>query len=96
MLLGPGPLALFFVALASLLFFVPFSLQVSLGQDYLPNNMGTAAGVTLGLAVSAGGVASPVVGAVADNFGLLNALLPLVIFPAAACVLLTRMRDPRL
>lgn len=96
MLLVPGPLALFFVALASLLFFVPFSLQVSLGQDYLPNNMGTAAGVTLGLAVSAGGVASPVVGAVADNFGLLNALLPLVIFPAAACVLLTRMRDPRL
>lgn len=96
MLLVPGPLALVFVAIASLLFFVPFSLQVSLGQDYLPNNMGTAAGVTLGLAVSAGGVASPVVGAVADHYGLLYALLPLVVFPAAACVILARMKDPRL
>src|SRR5205807_2937318 len=34
---------------------IPFSVLVKLGQDYLPTRPGTAAGVTLGLAVSAGG-----------------------------------------
>jgi FSR family fosmidomycin resistance protein-like MFS transporter len=38
---------------------IPFSVLVKLGQDYLPSRPGTAAGVTLGLAVSAGGLAAP-------------------------------------
>ena len=44
---------------------IPFSVLVKLGQDYLPSRPGTASGVTLGLAVSAGGLAAPVFGAVA-------------------------------
>jgi FSR family fosmidomycin resistance protein-like MFS transporter len=38
---------------------IPFSVLVKLGQDYLPSRPGPAAGVTLGLAVSAGGLAAP-------------------------------------
>jgi FSR family fosmidomycin resistance protein-like MFS transporter len=37
----------------------PSVLLVKLGQDYLPTRRGTAASVTLGLAVSARGVAAP-------------------------------------
>jgi MFS transporter, FSR family, fosmidomycin resistance protein len=46
---------------------IPFSVHTTLGQEYLPNRIGTAAGVTSGLAVSAGGVLTPALGALADS-----------------------------
>ncbi|MER2083927.1 MAG: MFS transporter [Rhodococcus sp. (in: high G+C Gram-positive bacteria)] len=49
--------------------FLPFAPQVTLAQDYLPNRPGTASGVTLGLAMSVGGIASPLFGYLADHFG---------------------------
>jgi FSR family fosmidomycin resistance protein-like MFS transporter len=50
--------------------YVPFSPMVVMGQKYLPNRIGMASGVTLGLAVSVGGIAAPVLGKVADAHGL--------------------------
>ncbi|MDR2744848.1 MAG: MFS transporter [Desulfovibrio sp.] len=50
--------------------YVPFSPMVVMGQKYLPNRIGLASGVTLGLAVSVGGIAAPVLGKVADAHGL--------------------------
>ncbi|SEE89814.1 MFS transporter, FSR family, fosmidomycin resistance protein [Jiangella alba] len=94
MLLVPGPAAFVLVALASLVLYVPFSLHVSLGQDYLPRHVGTASGVTLGLAVSAGGLATPGIGALADSVGLAHALLPLAALPALAFVVLLGLTDP--
>lgn len=47
-----------------------YSPMVVLGQKYLPNRVGLASGVTLGLAVSVGGIVAPVLGKVADVFGL--------------------------
>ncbi len=94
MLLVPGPAAFIFIALASVVLYVPFSLHVTLGQDYLPRHMGTASGVTLGLAVSCGGLASPAIGALADNVGLEYALLPLIVLPAIAFVVLIGLKDP--
>lgn len=94
MLLVPGPLVWVFIALASVVVYVPFSLHVTLGQDYLPHHMGTASGVTLGLAVSVGGLASPAIGALADNIGLEQALLPLIALPAIAFLALLGMKDP--
>ena len=41
--------------------FMPFSVFVVLGQDYLPNRIGTASGVTVGLAVSVWRSVHPVV-----------------------------------
>ncbi|NYE45635.1 FSR family fosmidomycin resistance protein-like MFS transporter [Spinactinospora alkalitolerans] len=95
MLLIPGPLAWVFIALASVVLYVPFSLHVTLGQDYLPRHMGTASGVTLGLAVSVGGLASPAIGALADGIGLEYALLPLIALPAIAFLVLLGMKDPQ-
>jgi len=73
---------------------VPFSLHITLGQDYLPGRVGTAAGVTLGLAVSVGGVAGPLIGALADATALQTALAPLIALPALGCLLLRGLREP--
>ncbi|MDR2124772.1 MAG: MFS transporter [Desulfovibrio sp.] len=50
--------------------YVPFSPLVVMGQKYLPNRIGLASGVTLGLAVSVGGIAAPLLGTIADAHGL--------------------------
>lgn len=47
-----------------------YSAMVTLGQLYIPNHVGLASGVTLGLSVSVGGVLAPVLGSVGDSFGL--------------------------
>jgi FSR family fosmidomycin resistance protein-like MFS transporter len=90
----PGPALYLFVALASAGLYVPFSLHVTLGQDCLPRRTGTASGVTLGLTVSVGGVAAPAVGALADATSLQVGLLPLVVPPVVAWLLLRGLREP--
>ncbi|MEU8827532.1 MFS transporter [Streptomyces sp. NPDC048636] len=90
----PGPPLYVFVALTSAGLYVPFSLHVTLGQDYLPRRVGTASGVTLGLAVSVGGIASPAIGALADATSLHTALMPLIAFPAVGWLLLRTLSEP--
>ena len=51
--------ALPLITLVGLITNIPFAVLIKLGQDYLPTRPGTAAGVTLGLAVSAGGGGAP-------------------------------------
>lgn len=90
----PGPPIFLFVALSSACLYVPFSLHITLGQDYLPRHLGTASGVTLGLTVSVGGLASPVLGAIADATSIQVALIPLIVLPAFGLVLLRTLREP--
>ncbi|WP_405497708.1 MFS transporter [Streptomyces sp. NBC_00096] len=90
----PLPLVYVCAALAAAALYVPFSLQVTLGQDYLPTRMGTASGVTLGLTVSVGGLASPLIGAAADATSLRTALLPLAVLPLLAWALARRLPEP--
>ncbi|MFF4700446.1 MFS transporter [Streptomyces chattanoogensis] len=94
--LVPGPPLYLFVALTSAGLYVPFSLHVTLGQDYLPRRMGTAGGVTLGLTVSIGGIASPVIGALADATSLQTALAPLIALPALGWLLLRPLDEPEM
>lgn len=54
----------------AVVFSVPGSVLVVLGQEYLPGRVGLASGVTFGLAVSVGGMAAPIMGWVADGHGL--------------------------
>jgi FSR family fosmidomycin resistance protein-like MFS transporter len=93
-LLVPGPALYLFVALASAGLYVPFSLQVTLGQDYLPSRIGTASGITLGLTVSIGGLVSPLIGALADATSLRTALLPLVAMPVLSWALFRALPEP--
>ncbi|MEU4920061.1 MFS transporter [Streptomyces parvus] len=90
----PGPAVFLFVALASAGLYVPFSLQVTLGQDYLPSRVGTASGITLGLTVSIGGLASPAVGALADATSLRTALAPLVLMPLLSWLFFRTLSEP--
>ncbi|MFE7174216.1 MFS transporter [Streptomyces sp. NPDC057616] len=93
-LLVPGPAVYLFVALTSAGLYVPFALHITLGQDYLPRRPGTASGVTLGLAVSVGGLATPALGALADASSLRMALVPLIALPAVGRLLLRGLREP--
>ncbi|MEU9395241.1 MFS transporter [Streptomyces sp. NPDC048324] len=90
----PGPALYLFVALTSVGLYVPFSLHITLGQDFLPGRTGTASGVTLGLTVSVGGLAAPAVGALADATSLRIALVPLIVLPALSRLLLCGLREP--
>jgi FSR family fosmidomycin resistance protein-like MFS transporter len=58
------------------------SVIVVMGQDYLPNRVGLAAGVTLGLSMTLGGLSMPVFGSIADHHGLKAALMLLSTMPA--------------
>lgn len=91
----PGPLLYVCVALTSAGLYVPFSLHVTLGQDYLPHRVGTASGVTLGLTVSVGGLASPLIGAVADATSLQLALAPLIVLPGLGWLLMRGLYEPK-
>jgi MFS transporter, FSR family, fosmidomycin resistance protein len=75
--------------------YLPFSVHTTLGQEYLPNRIGTASGVTLGLAVSAGGIASPALGALADADGLGATLSVLCAMPVLALLATTRLAETR-
>jgi FSR family fosmidomycin resistance protein-like MFS transporter len=60
---------------------------VVLGQEYLPRHIGIASGVTLGLAISLGGVGTPILGHIADTRGLPAALEAIVgLLFVSACI----------
>jgi len=80
---------------AGLALYLPFAVQVTLGQDYLPNRIGTASGVTLGLAISIGGLAAPLFGYLADRYGLAVSLAVLAALPVASLILAAPLREPR-
>lgn len=69
-------------------------IMVVLGQEYLPNRIGTASGVNLGLAVSIGGIVTPVLGFVADRAGLHAAMLLLLVVPVVATALTYGLPPP--
>lgn len=60
---------------------VPFSVMTVMGQEYLPGRVGTASGMTIGLAVTLGGLAAPVLGRIADLHGVRAAIWALVAVP---------------
>jgi len=65
-----------------------YSPSIVLGQNYLPNRVGFSSGVTLGVAVAIGGGAAPIIGRIADLYGIWFSLasiafLPIVFFAIA-------------
>jgi FSR family fosmidomycin resistance protein-like MFS transporter len=95
LLLAPGALAPLPFALATgVCLNIPFAVLVKLGQDYLPTRPGTAAGVTLGLGVSIGGLAAPLLGLIASADGPRGALLALLVVPPLALLCGALLREP--
>lgn len=87
--------AFVFTALAGCGSFIPFGVFVMLGQDYLPNRIGTASGLTVGLATSVGGLFTPPLGWLADHTSLRLMLSTLIVLPAIALGISLFMHDPR-
>jgi FSR family fosmidomycin resistance protein-like MFS transporter len=73
-----GTLLLFFIGMAVV---ASFSVTVVLGQEYLPNRIGLASGITLGLAIGLGGLGAPVLGLVADADGLTTTMYVIALLP---------------
>lgn len=81
------------VVVAGIGVFLPFSVQTTLGHEYLPHHIGTASGVTIGLSVSAGGAFAPLLGLIAESHGPRHALLALATLPALALLISLRLRE---
>lgn len=71
--------------------YMPYSPMVALGQKYLPNHLGLASGITLGLGVAMGGLVSPILGYVSDTHGIHAALSCLIVMPIIAVVLARKL-----
>ncbi|MDR0346948.1 MAG: MFS transporter [Coriobacteriales bacterium] len=63
-------LATALIMLVSLALSSAYSPIVALGQSYLPNRLGLASGISLGVVVSVGGITSPLIGMAGDHWGL--------------------------
>jgi FSR family fosmidomycin resistance protein-like MFS transporter len=74
--------------------YTSFSPMVVLGQRYIPGHMGLASGVTMGLAVSVGGVFTPVLGLVADHFGLKAVMECITVLPVIALLISLKLPAP--
>jgi len=87
----------------AMLMLVPIALMNSasvgpllvLGQSYLPNRIGLASGVTLGLAFSFGGTTTPFFGWIADNYGLRAAIVVLSLLPLVCTGLTAFLPKPK-
>lgn len=88
--------AIVFVAVFGVAIFVPFAVFVILGQDYLPNRIGIASGVTVGLAVTVGGLFSPLLGWIGDETDLRTVFFVLLGLTALALLLAFFLREPAL
>jgi FSR family fosmidomycin resistance protein-like MFS transporter len=93
--LTPGEYApLVFAVLAGIALNIPFAVLVKLGQDYLPTRPGTAAGVTLGLAVSIGGLLAPILGVAAETWGPQGVFTIICLIPLVALALGVFLTEP--
>jgi FSR family fosmidomycin resistance protein-like MFS transporter len=64
-----------------------FGVTVVMGQEYLPGRIGVAAGFTMGLSIGLGGVAAPILGGLADSYGLSTMMLVLSASPLVGLAL---------
>jgi FSR family fosmidomycin resistance protein-like MFS transporter len=83
-LLASGPLQWLFLGIAGIMLLASFSVTVVFAQDLLPQHLGLASGLTLGLAFGAGGVGVGLSGFLADLIGLRMSVWLLVFLPGIA------------
>ncbi len=96
LLLGPlififtlsGPLSgLAVLALVGAAMIGTFGVTVVMGQEYLPARIGLAAGITMGFSIGLGGLGAPLLGVVADRYGLTTTMLTVAALPVLGLLL---------
>jgi MFS transporter, FSR family, fosmidomycin resistance protein len=97
-LADPGVLGLLGIAFAGAGVISTFGITIVLSQEYLPTRLATAAGLSIGLSIGLGGIASFGIGRLADSVGIVDALWtvpPAALLGAALCALLPAPDPPR-
>ena len=64
-----------------------FGVTVVMGQEYLPTRIGLAAGITMGFSIGLGGLGAPLLGVVADRYGLTTTMLTVAALPVLGLIL---------
>jgi MFS transporter, FSR family, fosmidomycin resistance protein len=90
-----GPFSWLFLAIAGISLLASFSVTVVFAQELLPQHLGVASGLTLGLSFGAGGVGVGLSGLLADLFGLQMSMWLLVILPGIAGLIALTLSPPR-
>ena len=88
----PGAIAL---ALIGACVVGTFGVTMVMGQEYMPNHVGTASGLVIGLSVGLGGVAAVALGRLADATSLRTALLVAAGAPLLAIALAAKLPSRR-
>ena len=78
-----------------LMLFGTYSPAIILGQSYLPNRVGLSSGITLGVAVAIGGGAAPIIGKLADLYGIWYSLASIAFLPLLFTAIVIRLPDPQ-
>jgi len=90
LVLAPSPWSAgVLTALVGFVIILTFSITVVMSQEYLPNRLGLASGVSLGLAIGVGGIVAALLGLIADAFGL-PTVMWLIVAQAVPMLLLAR------
>ncbi len=75
------------ITLAGLALVSTFAVTLVYGQELMPGRVGLASGLIIGFGVGMGGVGTPLIGYVADLWGLFTALKTLLILPLICLIL---------
>lgn len=82
-----GPFSLLMLGLTGTTTIGSASIAVLMGQSYLKSHIGIASGITIGSAIGMGGLGVPILGAIADSFGLVTTMYSMVAMPVLAAIL---------
>lgn len=86
-LLSSGVWAYIWFILAGLIIIFSFPISMVMGQHFMPQNVGMASGLILGLSLGMGGVGAAVLGIFADQFGVPLTLWVTALIPWGAFLL---------
>lgn len=71
-----------------------YAAFVVLGQSYLAKNVGLASGVTMGLSASLGGIFTPLLGLLADAYGITSVIYALAVIGALCAMSAFLLTEP--
>lgn len=78
-----------------LILYASYSPSIVLGQSYLPNRVGLSSGITLGVAISIGGATTPIIGKIADIYGIWSGIITVACLPIPIFLLAIGLPEPR-
>jgi FSR family fosmidomycin resistance protein-like MFS transporter len=86
-LLSSGVWSFIWLTLAGLILIFSFSVSMVMGQSFMPQNVGLASGLILGLSFGMGGLGAAVLGLFADLWGVPTTLWIISFIPVGAFLL---------